>query len=374
MKSFRIVAVLAAVFYVWGCKSSTETTVDHLSYDSDGNVVLQPPAPGEGIQIIVDTFSVPLGKEVQGDYYFQLPNDVPITVGHIEIAMNKGSHHMNCFRMNDSFAIGDTNIYPRNMFFVHDGKRDTQTVVYQQTFYTNNVWANSDLLVEAQVDHLDWDLATMPSDTSVPENIRGGKTVVQFQPHQRMIIENHYVNATTQSTPNGKGKIYINLYYAKESKIVPASMYVGRYKKLKIPANTSDYMAQMVASFPTNMQFPMYILGMTGHYHSHGKTFYVDILQQKFDSTFGQYQGVDSTPVHSKIYVNSTWNEPPFISYSSPIKVDVGQTLRFTAIYDNPTADPILFGPKVLTNEHDNLFVWFVPGWQNGRTVYDDGP
>ncbi|MBS1903253.1 MAG: hypothetical protein JSS75_06085 [Bacteroidetes bacterium] len=349
--------------------------MDHLSYDSDGNVVLQPPAPGEGIQIMVDTFAVPYGKEIQGDFYFQLPNDVPIYVDHIEIAMNKGSHHMNCFKTDLKFQqgqFGDTTpVTKHRMMFTHDGKIDTVMADKQMSFYVTTVWNNSDMMVEAQVDHLNWNLATLPTDTSTPENLRGKQTVVRLEPHQNMIIENHYVNADVQTTPNGKGKIYINLYFAKSADIIPASMYVGRYVHLQIPPHSTDYAYPKNCVFPVDLPRPIYILGMTGHYHAHGKSFFVDVVRQKFDE-FGQLKGYDSIPVIPKIYVNSTWNEPPFVSYDKPIKLDTGETLRYTAVFYNPSDTAVNFGGHVLYQEHDNLFAWFVPAWNNGKTVRDD--
>jgi hypothetical protein len=375
MKLLKIFAVVISLGYLFGCKSTSEPATEHLYTDAEGNVHLEPPAPGEGIQIEVDTFAVPFGKEIQADFYFQLPTDVPIYVDHIEIAMNTGSHHMNCFRTSlkfDQGQFGDTTaVVQHRMLFAHDGKVDTTMASMQQSFYVTTVWNNSDMMVEAQVDHLDWKLAKLASDGSVPADLQGKQTAVRLEAHQNMIIENHYVNASLQSTPNGKGKIYINLYYAKDLNTITASMYVGRYVHLQIPPHSLDYSYAKVCNFPPDIPRPIYVLGMTGHYHAHGKSFFVDVVHQQHDE-FGQLKGIDSIPVHSKIYINDTWNEPPFVSFSTPIRLDTFQTLRYTAVFDNPSDTAVNFGGHVLYQEHDNLFAWFVPSWNNGATARDD--
>lgn len=376
MKLLKVFIVLVSVGYLFGCKSSTApTTTEHVSHDAAGNVILEPPAPGEGIQIEVDTFAVPVGKEMQADFYFQLPNDAPIYVDHIEIAMNSGSHHMNCFRTTlkfDQGQFGDTTpVVQHQMIFRHDGKVDSQMVPMQKSFYVTTVWNNSDMMVEAQVDHLDWNMAKLGTDASVPVALQGKQTAIRLEAHQNMIIENHYVNGGPQVTPSGKGKIYINLYYAKDANTTLASMYVGRYVHLQIPAHSTDYAYAKVCNFPADIPRPIYLLGMTGHYHSHGKQFFVDVVHQQHDE-FGQLKGIDSIPVQSKIYINSTWDEPPFVAFNTPIKLDTFQTIRWTAVFNNPTDSVINFGGHVLTQEHDNLFAWFIPNWNNGATVRDD--
>ncbi|HYM20514.1 MAG TPA: hypothetical protein VEW28_05865 [Candidatus Kapabacteria bacterium] len=322
-----------------------------------------------------------------------MPTNIPINVGRIEVAMNNGSHHMNCYKTDLNFfqgTKGDTILYDKtqlgdttgvvyhSMIFRHDGVVDTEVVPWQQSFYVTSVANNSQILIEAQVPSLDWTLPTLPNDTTVDPSVRGKKSIVVLQPHQNMIIENHYVNATVQSTPNGMGKVLINLYYATEANTTSASMYFGKYTHLHIPAHTMDYTVPMVCQFPSSLTFPIYVLGMTGHFHSHGKTFFVDVVNLAHDSVGNPL--LDSaghqiiTVAQPKIYINATWSEPPFKSFDTPIKVNAGQTLRYTAIYDNPTDSVINFGGHVLTQEHDNLFAWFVPGWFGGNTVYDNGP
>src|SRR5437588_9770767 len=65
--------------------------------DASGNVQMDPPPPGEGIQIKILPFYVKSGTEDQEVYFFDFPSDVDFEIGRIEIANNEGTHHMNCF-------------------------------------------------------------------------------------------------------------------------------------------------------------------------------------------------------------------------------------------------------------------------------------
>src|SRR5947209_4989490 len=97
---FLLVA-MATVFIV-SCKStSTGPTVAYNSngnnnggdntpgdhgIDPNGNVWLNPPATGDGIQIKIMPFYVPKDSEIQGDFFFDFPSNVDFEIGRIQIA------------------------------------------------------------------------------------------------------------------------------------------------------------------------------------------------------------------------------------------------------------------------------------------------
>ncbi len=372
MKLIKLALVCAVFGGMVGCKTTDVTpTQAHRWYDADGTVFLEPPAPGEGIQIVVDTFAVPLGKEVQGNFYFKLPITTPLNIGRIEIATNKGTHHMNCFRT-QIVQTADSSTKPKRMIFTQNGKTDTTSILFQPTFYSTTVWLASDMLIEAQKDSFVWDLAKLPNDTTVPANIRGKQTTVTLQPNENMVIETHFVNVDSahQVTPNGKGKVIINLYKTHETDIVSASMMVARRTPLVLPAGQTTTVTK-ICDFG-GATFPIWIMGMTGHYHSRGKSFFVDVVQYATfpDGSINTNKDLVKI-VTPKIYQNNTWDEPPFTTYPVPYKIPYGQTLQYTAVYFNNTPNTIFFGPHVETEEHCNLFSWFVPGDGSGRTYYD---
>ena len=75
------------------------TTSPDLAHAPIGMVSLDPPA--KGFQLATGDMPVASGDEVQGCYFFKVPdlnNGQPFYVDNVEVAQNVGSHHMNIFR------------------------------------------------------------------------------------------------------------------------------------------------------------------------------------------------------------------------------------------------------------------------------------
>lgn len=360
MKKLFIVLLCVPIFSLYSCSTEPTATVEKFSFDADGNTVLQAPPAGEGLQIQVGPFDVPVGEEIQRDYYIKLPNDEDIYISKIEIAMNEGTHHMNLFR--STLDLPDTLSTRRasTVTYINNGKKITDTAEYNdQSFTATSIFNDSDILIEAQISGklFTWDL---------PKLENGKQSVVKLKKNEPIILQIHYVNASTQSTKNHKGKVSVNVWYTKENtaNVESASMMFARNKTINILPMKDDQ------SFTKNCYFraiprPMYILGMTGHFHSRGKIFTVD--KMRIDSVTG-----NKVIVQENIYQSNAWGEPPFTAYATPIKLDAYEYIRYTCIYDNPTTNSYLFGPKVETNEHANLFTWFTPTYLDGTTLYDD--
>jgi hypothetical protein len=373
---FVMIIVLAGSMTM-GCKSSSGPIAGPThGVDASGNVWMNPPPTGEGLQIAVVPFQVPDSGEVQGNFYLHIPSDIPFNVGRIEIAMNEGTHHMNLYRWKNYWSP-DSGI-ARSVIYTHlNGKVDTVSVRYQAQFNAQIVRTNGDLMVEAQVPYLNWDFPILSEGPDA-----GSQTCVQFAANDTIVIENHYVNIPTivggapQTTPNGMGKVIINLWKATGAPVVAAMMF-ARQKNLVIPPK-SDYTASKDCKWDNEIgnafwTQPLYLLGMTGHYHSRGKNFWVEKVQDVFDAG----GNVTGDSVLQEIYRSASWSEPPFTPYATPIKLELskGQFLRYHAEYVNTLSTQIIFGPYVATNEHMNLFVWFYsPAWTNGTTIYDDNP
>ena len=104
---------------------------------------------------------------------------------------------------------------------------------------------------------------------------------MHFGANDTLVIENHYVNIAnlngngSQTTPNGKGKVIINLWRATSGPVVPASMMFARKTNISLPPNKEIAFSkdcEFLGISPIAGQ-PLYILGMTGHFHSRGKNF-----------------------------------------------------------------------------------------------------
>ena len=346
-----------------GCKSSSGPVAgDTHGIDASGNVWMNPPPPGEGIQIAVQPFVVPDSAEVQGNFYLHLPSNVPFDVGRIEIAMNEGTHHMNLYK-STTYWPPDSGVNRPVILTDISGKADTMNIKYQAQFNATIVRNGGDLMVEAQVPYLNWEFPKLNDGPNA-----GAQTCVHFGANDTLVIENHYVNISSltgggsQTTPNGYGKVIINLWKTTSAPVVHGSMMFARKTNLVVAPGDNTYKKDCY--FPGVQSDSIYLLGMTGHFHSRGKRFWVE--ERQTTST--------GDSLLATIYDSPTWSEPPFSAYSTPIKVKIGkgQFLRYYAEYLNTTGVAIPFGPHVATQEHMNLFVWFAPGWNDGQTVYDD--
>lgn len=358
MKKLFLLLLCMPFFMLASC-STDPTVAEKFSFDAEGNTVLEPPPAGEGLQIQIPAFDVPLGAEVQRDFYITLPNLEGIDISKIEIAMNEGTHHMNLFR--STLNLPDTlpSRKTSTVNFTYNGKQTSEPIEYNDSSFTaTSIFNESDILIEAQISGklFSWDLPTLPS---------GKQSIIHLEKNERMILQVHYVNATTQSTQNSKGKVSVNIWYAKgnPANYEKASMMFARNMLIKIEPLKADQVFQKNCEFAA-VPRPMYILGMTGHFHSRGKRFIVD--KMKIDPvTF------DRTLVEANVYVSNDWGEPPFTAYANPVKLDVNEYIRYTCVYDNPTTKEYKFGPKVETSEHANLFAWFTPSYLDGKTLYD---
>lgn len=360
MKKLFLLLFFVPFLALSSCSTDPTTTTEAFSFDAEGNTVLQPPPSGEGLQVQIGPFDVPTGQEVQRDYYIKLPNEEDIYISKIEIAMNEGTHHMNFFRttldLPDTLSTRRTDV----VNYTYNGQKITNPIEYNdQSFTATSIFNESDILIEAQLSGqlVTWDL---------PKLATGKQSVIHLKKNEPMILQIHYVNATSQSTKNSKGKVSVNIWYAKgnPADYEKSSMMFARNRTIKIEPSMMDQ------SFSKNCYFaavprPMYILGMTGHFHSRGKQFIVDKMKQDPNT-------LERTVIQEKIYISNAWGEPPFTQYADPIKLDVNEYIRYTCVYDNPTTNTYLFGPKVETNEHANLFAWFSPSYLDGDTLYDD--
>jgi len=297
---------------------NTATPVDP-NYDDSGDAQLAPPPPGEGVQMEIPPFDVPVGTDVQRNYYFKFPFDQDVDISKVEFAFNRGSHHLNIFK-------SDSDDLPDGSF------ENTFNAVVWETWY---------LVVDSQKASLGWQLPTGVS--------------IHLKARQQMLLQTHYVNiaASGQTTYNNRGKVLINWWFSKPGtvKYHMGAMF-AQNRTISLPP-------QQFSQFSKTVTFPqdVHILAMTGHFHSRGKEFTVDKW--------------DGTNVNEEVYRSQAWGDPPFIIYDQPIDIKAGEGLSYTCEYYNDTDKVIKFGPHVNTDEHANLFVFFYPGLPDDKALYE---
>ncbi len=288
--------------------------------------VLAPPPAGQGIQLRVE-FTVPPGTEQQRCWRFPMPSAADMEIVRYEVAYNEGSHHMNLFRVLPSVAATAT-LSP-DTGLAGEGSPCFNAVDF-------SVW---DLVVGSQVGSLDWRL---------PAGV-----AYRIHAHSEMLLQSHFVNGTTQSTPGARAVVLVNLWTADPSTITQhmGTMFANN-RGINLPP-------QMDCEFTTRCVVPdaATFVALTGHFHSRGQQFLVNA-------------SMDGTAPGEQIYASQAWSDPPFALLSTPLSVPAGGGLFYTCRYHNDTDFPITFGPHVEFEEHCNLFAYYYPVDPNSRARY----
>ena len=173
----RLIMMLAGALLVAGCGGG------------GNDVLLDPPASGQGFQLNVPKFEVAAGDEVQSCYFFAVPGAAgqDVWVNHFKLAANTGTHHMNIFRVKTVVDLGGQ---PGDVVVSKNGTGPC--------FKSSN-WADWPLVANTQDggQTVDW---TLPD--GVGQKFSGGEL---------LMLQIHFVNATTQMTPEG-GRGAANFY------------------------------------------------------------------------------------------------------------------------------------------------------------------
>ena len=139
--------------------------------------------PGsDGWQLRTGLIQVLPGEEVQNCYFFEVPFDREVYVSGITLAQNAGSHHMNVFRMKTIKAL--------------DGAPN-QIIEGGECWNSPN-WSDWPIIANSQNSGV--------QDWTLPEGV-----ALKFAPREKIMLQSHYVNATTQKTPTD-GKVVVNFF------------------------------------------------------------------------------------------------------------------------------------------------------------------
>jgi hypothetical protein len=303
-------------FLMLGCGNSAQP--GPFSHD------VQLTAPTAGFQLEVPDFPVIAGSEVQDCYYFAAPINQPMYVHRLEVALNPGSHHMNLFKYVGS---DDPTHKPGDI---------------QRGCWDAVAFENYDLVFNSQnAGDTDW---TLPAGVSH-----------YFQPGDMFMLQTHYVNASSQKTTLGVGKVLMNFYEAG-----PADT---TYRLGSVFANNRAISLPPMApsSFTTTCQIPaaVTLVAASGHFHSRGTEFDIGIVSDVLGDNYNQ------------IYQSTSWDSPPWKTYDPGFAIQAGGAVQYTCKYVNTTDMTITFGPHVEYQEHCNLFGYFYPALPTGRgSVY----
>ena len=345
-----LVASPVALFALAGCPADPDT---QLPPDPS---TLQAPLEGQGFQFRTPLFQVNAGEEVQDCYFFKirdlakqggLPENEPVNLHRIQMVQRAGSHHMNLFRVRTITGL-DPNAGPVSRGLNGQG----------ECFKSSN-WSDWPLVANTQQDgEVDW---------TFPEGVAN-----VFQPDEWIMLQTHYVNASSQKTPDD-AEVAINWFTIPKEKVVH-QMGTLFATKQSIRVCKSNPTPEFTGTCQfKNSKEPVNIIGANGHFHGRGKTF--DMYT---------WDGVSlAKPADSaRFYRSESWNEPPMLrSPELDLKVQPGGGVFFSCGYQwfpppdeiggckalddaDPSKDKdccYTFGPIVEKNEHCNIFVYYWP-------------
>jgi hypothetical protein len=288
------------------------------------------PLPSSGFQLSTDAFPVDAGTETQRCYFFAVPGNPggpPIYVNRVEATQNIGSHHMNVFRVKT---------------IVNLSGQPGDEVIDGECFKSGN-WADWPLVTNLQTDALnDW---TLPAGVAH-----------KFQPGELLMLQSHYVNATTQKTP-ANGKAVVNFYQTDSSTVTAelGTVFATNQNIMPCPGDTNSTWEKS-CTFTHN---PVTIIGANGHFHSRGTRFEI-----------GSWSA-DTKTAGAMFYTSTVWDDPPMVQNldvqlaPGTLGAGIDWKCSYTVASDacgDPTKNCCFpFGPKVETNEHCNAFVYYYP-------------
>ncbi len=322
---------------------------------------LPAPPSGQGFQFKTDAFPVPPGVEEQDCYFYRvrdlaaaggLPADEPVNLHRVRMVQRDGSHHMNLFRVKSIVGLDPAKGSPQRS---RDG--------VGECFKSAN-WADWPLVANTQQDgEVDW---TFPDGVA---NV--------FQPDEWIMLQTHYVNATTQTSPDGIGEVAVNFHTIPKDQ-VKAQLGTVFATKQSIRVCASNKTPTFEGSCQMKSKTPVNIIGANGHFHGRGKSFQM----YSWDGT-----SVGTPPDSARFYKSESWDDPPMMrSPELNVVVPANGGVWYSCSYQWAPPDPAVgckglnefdeakyktpadkqdccytFGPVVEKNEHCNAFVYYYP-------------
>ena len=303
---------------------------------TSGDSFLDPPAQGEGFQLNIPQFDVAAGDEVQACYFFAVPGGAgsDVWVNRFTLAANAGTHHLNIFRVKTIVNLSGN---PGDVVVSKNGMGEC--------FKSSN-WADWPLVANTQDGGktIDW---------SLPDGV-GQK----FAPGELLMLQIHFVNATTQKAPEG-GRAAVNFYTMKSAPAMEMGTIFATNQNIRVCPGDVD------KTFETHCKTgPLAgatIIAANGHFHSRGTRFTMNVVDSN---------GTDMLP--EPFYTSTVWDDPPMVR-GLDVKIPDGGGVSWTCSFSadaSACGDPnnqccYSFGGKVETQEHCNAFIYYYPKVQD---------
>lgn len=307
----------------------------------------------KGFSLRSPLIEVAPGKETQQCFFVDVPDvnaGQPFFVDDIVTAINPGSHHVNVFRVKTIVGLDPARGEP----FAEGGSRGT--VVRDGECFKSANWADWPLVANSQ----NSSAANPYTRWKLPENVAH-----RFSPGEKLMMQIHYVNATTQTTPY-RGKVGVNFTRSRATAPQELGTLFATQQSIRVCQSNPTPSYKGTCSFPGGSNIR--IAAANGHFHSRGRTFKI-----------WTWDGRTTTQPDDalKFYESESWDEPP-MAVGLDVAVPAGGGIFWSCNFqwqrpsvgcdvvnskDRQMANDCCytFGPEVETNEHCNAFVYYWP-------------
>jgi hypothetical protein len=276
---------------------------------------LPAPAAGTGIQLGVDSFAVTPNLERELFVYRRLNNTSELFVTRIQSRMRAGSHHLLLYTFDESRTT-----FPCNARPVPNLVRDLRNPDGSQNLLNMLPMACHVFFAGAMTPEFDYRFPPgvalrLPANAALDFNV-------------------HYVNRAPINIP---GQAMANLYTAERSQVqtVARTLNLGN-TSFTLPARQRSTIRTQF-TMPTRTT----VLGLTSHMHALGERFEIRVRR--------------ANGTESSVYMNTDWEHPAFINFSTPIVLDAGDALVSVVTYNNVTDRAVGFG-LLSTDEMNIIF------------------
>ena len=315
--------------------------------------VLDQLAADEGFSVRTPEFDVPAGTEVQDCYFVDVPDiadGADLWINRIVTGINPGSHHMNVFRVRTIGSLDPAAGEPVEM-----GPGLNGTVVRGGACWNSAAWADWPLIANSQKASVDDPL----TDWTMPDGV-----AMRFVPGETIMLQAHYVNATTQTTPF-RGRVGINFHRSPDADPMEMGTLFATQQSIRICESNPTPTYSGTCSFPAGQ---VTISAANGHFHSRGERFRIYA-----------WDGMsDTRPADEELFYESvSWDDPPMetgLALQPPEDGGIWWTCEYRWRYPEIGCDAVneadaqqandccyTFGGWVETNEHCNVFLYYYP-------------
>ncbi len=272
-----------------GCTTSEPTVTDDTA--AEEAVFTPPEAPDNGVQVVIDGFTVEPYTELELCRYIKTDNAVAGQVVRMELVGRDGLHHAFVTKSSQDLSDGE-----EACFGLPDAAMQDYSDVPEPLFASST--------------------QVSTETVAFPEGVG-----VTLDANQQLIFNYHYLNVTGDPID---GEVYLNLYFSDDgAEIKPANLFVfGNMSSIDLPpGETTSLTSTCAFDEDTNL------FSVTPHMHALGSGF--SFTRDATDEVLLQTEG---------------WSNPETLYLDPTISVSAGETFSFTCQWTNITDEEVGFG------------------------------